>query len=470
VRKTLALLLVLLFSIVSSLFVIPSAFSSTQAVEDSWTFKTPMPTARSDFGLAVVNGKIYAIGGYNGSYLNVNEMYDPVTDTWTTKTPMPTPRAYFALATYRNKIYAIAGSTGTGSSTLANEVYDTLTDTWETLSPLQSDTSVREHLGANVVNGKIYVISGIASVFITDFPPSAENNVYDPVLDVWTKKVPIPQPVFQYSSAVVDDKIFVIGGRNYSAVSRTPTILGLNQIYDTTTDSWTNGASMPTAAYWSLIGAAKGLFASKRIYIFGGYTASGPDASWLSITRVYNPTTNAWATGAPPPADFVRGRCAVVNDVFYAIGDDVNLQYTPIGYEPDPSHDGTPPEITVLSPENMTYYTTNFPLTFTINEPVSWIEYNLDCTKVREIESNSTLSGLSLGSHNVTVYATDIAGNIGSSETVYFTVVEMSEPFPTMLIAGISVGITVVAGVGLLVYFKRHKKIGCDVTCVKALF
>lgn len=455
-RKNVALLLVLLFSVVSSLFIIPFAFSSTQAVEDSWTFKTPMPTARSDFGLAVANGKIYAIGGYNGSYLNVNEMYDPETDTWTTKTPMPTPRAYFAVATYRNKIYAIAGATSTGSSTLANEVYDIITDTWETSSPLQSNTSVRIHLGANVVNGKIYVISGIASVLATGFPPSAENNVYDPALDVWTTKAPIPQPVFQYASAVIDDKIFIIGGRNYSALSRTPTILSLTQIYDTTTDTWTNGASMPTAAYWSSAAAVTGLFAPKRIYIFGGYTTSGPTASWLSITRIYDQVTNEWTVGTPSPADFARDRCAVVKDVCYSIGDDVNLQYTPVGYKPDPSHDGTAPEIVVVSPENMIYYKTDIPLTFTVNEPVSWIEYNLDYETVREIESNCTLSGLSLGSHNITVYATDIAGNVGASDTVSFTVAE-PEAFPVTLVATTSVVTVAIVGTGLLFYFKKRK-------------
>jgi hypothetical protein len=456
--KSVALLLVLLFSVVSSLFVAPSVFSSTQAAEDSWTFKTPMPTARIDFGVAVVNGKIYVIGGRNNSsYLNINEMYDPVTDTWTTKTPMPTPRAYLAVAAYRNKIYAIAGSTGTGSSTLANEVYDTITDTWETLSPLQSDT-VRNHLSANVVNGKIYVISGVASDFPRGAPSSAENSVYDPLLDAWTTKAPIPQPVFQYASAVVDDKIYVIGGRNFQS---TPSILGLTQIYDTTTDTWTNGHSMPTAAYWCLNGATTGLFAPKRIYIFGGYTTSGPDASWLGITRVYNPETNTWTTGTPAPADFARGRGTVVNDVFYAIGDDVNLQYTPIGYEPpDPSHDGTAPQIAILSPENKTYHTTDIQLTFTVNEPSSWIQYNLDYKTDTEIEGNSTLSGLSLGSHNVTVYAADVAGNLGVSETINFTVAGESEsepePLPTALVVAPIISVAVI-GVGLLIYFKKRK-------------
>lgn len=120
-------------------------------------------------------------------------------------------------------------------------------------------------------------------------------------------------------------------------------------------------------------------------------------------------------------------------------------------------HDGTAPEIAVLSPENMTCYATDIPLTFTVNEPISWIEYNLDYKTVREIESNSTLSGLSLGSHNVTVYAIDIAGNIGSSETVYFTIAKASEPFPTALVVASVITVAVIS-VGLIVYFKKRKK------------
>ena len=52
-----------------------------------------MPTARSGFGVTVVNGKIYAIGGSNsGGYLRIVEEYNPATNTWTTKAIMPTAR------------------------------------------------------------------------------------------------------------------------------------------------------------------------------------------------------------------------------------------------------------------------------------------------------------------------------------------------------------------------------------------
>lgn len=84
------------------------------AAEDFWTTKEPMPTARVTLGAAVVDGKIYAIGGYNGSYLSTNEMYDPATDSWVTKTSMLTPRSKFGTAVVENKIYIIGGKSPDG--------------------------------------------------------------------------------------------------------------------------------------------------------------------------------------------------------------------------------------------------------------------------------------------------------------------------------------------------------------------
>jgi len=450
--RTGALLLVFVLLTASFMFV---AESVSAVSPDSWASMDSMPTARTGFGVAVSNGKIYVIGGSNGSVLSINEMYDPATDTWVTKVPMPTAREYFAVAAYRNKIYAIAGSTGTGSSTLVTEVYDTITDTWATVSPLQSDT-VREYLSANVVNGKIYVISGVASYLPRGAPSSAENNVYAPALDTWTRKASIPQPVFQYASAVVDGKIYIIGGRNFQS---TPSILGLTQIYDTATDTWTSGSNMQTAAYWCLSGATTDVFAPKRIYIFGGYATSGPDNSWLSRTQIYDPQINTWTIGTPAPANLERGQVAVVNDVLYAIGSDLTLKYTPLGYEPPgPSFDGTAPEISVLSPESITYYSTDVPLIFTVNEPVSWVQYNLDFKTDSEVEGNFTLTELALGAHNVTVYAADGAGNMGISQTIHFTAAEEPEPFPTVPFVVVSVIAIVVVGVGLLAYFRKRKR------------
>jgi Kelch motif. len=70
-----------------------------------------MPTARAWLAAAVVNDKIYVIGGHDHTgYLSTNEAYNPSTDSWTTKTPMPTARAWLAAAVVNDKIYAIGGN------------------------------------------------------------------------------------------------------------------------------------------------------------------------------------------------------------------------------------------------------------------------------------------------------------------------------------------------------------------------
>ena len=118
-------------------------------------------------------------------------------------------------------------------------------------------------------------------------------------------------------------------------------------------------------------------------------------------------------------------------------------------------NDGNPPIISNLSLENKTYNQNNLMLNFTTDEPTSWIGYCLDGTANRTIAGNTTLTDLPNGEHNVTVYAQDNAGNMGASETIYFSI--KTEPFPTTWIVAAIVLIAAV-GAALLVYFVRVKK------------
>jgi TolA-binding protein len=70
------------------------------------------------------------------------------------------------------------------------------------------------------------------------------------------------------------------------------------------------------------------------------------------------------------------------------------------------------------------------------------------------IAGNTTLTNLPYGEHNVTVYATDKAGNTGTSETIYFSV---EEPFPTTMVITLAASMAVL-GAGLAVYFKKRKQ------------
>lgn len=114
--------------------------------------------------------------------------------------------------------------------------------------------------------------------------------------------------------------------------------------------------------------------------------------------------------------------------------------------------DTIPPQVSVLELANQTFSTPEVPLSFTVNETATKITYCLDGQENVTITSNTTLTGLSRGEHSLTVYSTDEAGNVGSSETINFNVT----PFPTTLVVASVITVTVI-GLCLLVYYKKHK-------------
>ena len=113
--------------------------------------------------------------------------------------------------------------------------------------------------------------------------------------------------------------------------------------------------------------------------------------------------------------------------------------------------------ISILSPQNKTYTISDLPLNLTVNALFSKISYVLDGLENVTVDGNTTLTNLANGDHNLTIYATDEAGNTETSETLYFTV-EVPENFPTTLVITASGASLTVVGVVLLVYFKKRKR------------
>ena len=451
-RKKITLLLVLAVLMFSCLVFVKPVFPSAYDLsENSWVTKASMNQARAYLGVAVVNGRIFAIGGDNGGYMgnvanaigrtnsvvNTTEEYDPVNDMWTFKTPMPTARAGFAIAVCQNRIYCIGGWTEDYSNTAVTEVYEPAKDTWETKTPM---STANTYLTANVVNGKIYVLPlHSTSIF----------EVYNPETDSWASKTPPPYQTTGFSSAVIGNKIYFEGG-----LMNTSMKCDL-QVYDTLSDSWSMITTRP--ASFDLYGAGgitSGVRAPERIYFFMN-----------EVTNIYDVADDRWIVGASMPNTRYCAGVAVVNDNFYVVGgrsgqwgyfvdmraSAMTEQYIPIGY-------GTiRPVVSVLLPENKTYNVSSALLIFTVDLPVSWMGYSLDGNDNVSIAGNTTLTDLSNGVHNLTVYAKYTPGNIGSSENILFTI-DKPEPFPTTVIALASTVSVAVVGIGIFCYFKKPKR------------
>ncbi|UCH11566.1 MAG: hypothetical protein JSU61_06665, partial [Fidelibacterota bacterium] len=105
-----------------------SLLTPVSASSGTWVTKTPIPTKRYLFASEMVNGKIYAIGGYNGGYFTTNEEYDPSSDTWTTRAAMSQAREGTASGVVDGKIYVIGGNTTSPKQNV--EEYDPVANTW----------------------------------------------------------------------------------------------------------------------------------------------------------------------------------------------------------------------------------------------------------------------------------------------------------------------------------------------------
>ncbi|WNZ29055.1 MAG: hypothetical protein IAX21_10550 [Candidatus Bathyarchaeota archaeon] len=290
------------------------------AIENSWEIMADIPYGRLNPGVATVNEKIYIIGGYHQGEVRFNQEYDPKTNTWKNKTPMPTKRSSFAIAVFDNKIYCIGcGGDFPEEVTGINEVYDPETDTWETKAPMPI---VRSFMDANVVNDKIYVIGGSKPMNFNNpsYVPNI-NEVYDPKTNTWSTSTEPPVKVSNYASTAYANKIYIF-------------TKDLTLIFDPITNLWTNGTSMPNPGWGAAAGATKGTFATERIYVLGGNPTFNhnqiynPETDSWSIGAAM--PTNRYGLGVVIIDDVLYALGGPG-----ASGMAANERYTPIGYIPE---------------------------------------------------------------------------------------------------------------------------------------
>ncbi|MGQ5524715.1 Kelch repeat-containing protein [Chitinimonas sp. PSY-7] len=108
-----------------------------------WSNATAMSLARWNMAVAVVDGKIYAIGGND---LKSSEVYDPATDKWSILPDMSQIRKGATAQTYKGHIYVFGGSGNDGKALDSIETFDLKKNQWTILA--EKLTVGREHAGS----------------------------------------------------------------------------------------------------------------------------------------------------------------------------------------------------------------------------------------------------------------------------------------------------------------------------------
>jgi N-acetylneuraminic acid mutarotase len=315
---------------IASLALATSALA--QMPTSPWKKGAPFPEPDEELYGIALNDKLYVIGGWNGGKAGgVNYEYNASTDRWTKKTPMPRPAHHAALATANGKIYVMGGfvaptdtaiPVGGAWEPIDNAwEYDPAADSWKSLPPLPGK---RGSAVAAEVGGKIYVIGG-ATIFegskdpyFTFFGPSlvlATNDMYDPATNKWESRKAMSVPRNHAFVGVVNDKIYVIGGRTGHGFILSATNTDVVEEYNPVNDTWSAPKErMPTARSGGAWGTD-----GRRIYVAGGEVTTKELVGAFRAIEAYDPALNTWFTlpSMPMPRHGVAG--GVINNRFHLV-------------------------------------------------------------------------------------------------------------------------------------------------------
>lgn len=243
--------------------------------KEGWSERAAMKTKRRGFGVAVLNDLVFIVGGHDESFLSSVEVYDPQTDSWSDRAPLNVPRRNLGVEVVDGKIYALGGFTVKNTFEVdadAVEVYDPDTDRWTLLpSPMKTP---RLSFGTAVVDGKIWVIGG-SNCF--GFLDSVES--FDPISLLWTSLPPLTLMRNGLGTVSVNGSVYAIGGYDGQSVS-------LVEVFDDQRKRWRRVASVPPRSIFG-ISVFNGL-----IFLAGGFR----DGEILSSVDVFDPASNSFGS------------------------------------------------------------------------------------------------------------------------------------------------------------------------------
>jgi N-acetylneuraminic acid mutarotase len=158
---------------------------------DSWTAAAPLPRGANHVGVAVLDGRLYAIGG--------------LADRWAPRAPLPTGRDRIGALAVGTLMHVIGGRVDSfHTNSNLHHIYDPARDTWERRNPLPT---ARSGHGAVYYRDKIFVLGGEGTNRVF-----GQNEAYDPQQDAWEHYAPMPTPRHGLGAVVIGDAIYVVGG------------------------------------------------------------------------------------------------------------------------------------------------------------------------------------------------------------------------------------------------------------------
>lgn len=191
------------------------AFRIGGAAWDDWDSLPPTLVRRTFHSAWAANDLIFVCGGFDGTRdLASCEVYDPKTNWWKLVDNMTSARSCFALVQMGGHLYAIGGQDrlqrNAPRAHSSVERFDLFAELW---SPVQDLSCGRIGPAAGLLldsDGEeyLYVCGGIDQ----DGEVTASVERLGALSEAWFPMPPMNQPRWGHTAAVVENKLYVIGG------------------------------------------------------------------------------------------------------------------------------------------------------------------------------------------------------------------------------------------------------------------
>ncbi|MFJ5220998.1 kelch repeat-containing protein [Streptomyces sp. NPDC088354] len=225
----------------------------------AWTERAPAPEARRGPVHGFVGGKWYVAGGKteSGEAVSSVAVYDPASDTWSHRAAAPAAFSISGSAVLDGRLYMVGGCASSCGVTDV-QAYDTTTNRWLKLANYPLPIA---YLACGGVDGRVVCAGGqTPGIGVVD-----DAYSYNPSTDTWSPVAHLPVGLWGSAYTTADDQLLLSGGS--TGTQDTASITGQGYAYDPDLDTWHTLAASGVPVYRG--GAGAGL------YKIGGSTGWG---------------------------------------------------------------------------------------------------------------------------------------------------------------------------------------------------
>jgi serine/threonine-protein kinase PknK len=251
-----------------------------------WRGEQPMPVARDELRAATAGGRIFILNGHDrsdtGDLSSSSDAYafDPAKGTYSSLPDTPVALDHSVVVPYRGDLYLVGGdSNGHPSGGLWR--YSPDEGHWETLPSMATPRA--GHV-AGVIGDRLYVVGGTTDSAFVDLEhaPLASLEIYDFRTGEWSRGPHIPTGRHHFDAAVLDGRLYAVGGRAPGDFS-----LDAVERFDPQRGEWERLAPLPLGVSGQSVETVAG-----RVVVVGG----GDDLDrWVTAaTWAFNPGQGRW--------------------------------------------------------------------------------------------------------------------------------------------------------------------------------